>query len=190
MKKVFIDGSAGTTGLRIKERLTARNDLELIVLPEEYRKDECARKEAINESDVSILCLPDEAAKEAVSFVTNADVIYTDVWVSMGESESVWEERIHDLTPYRVTDALMENAGEQCVFMHCLPSFHDIETVIGKQIYEKFGIDCMEVTNSVFLSKASIVFKEAKIECIQLKRLWRPHFLNRNRKQLQSVTLL
>ncbi len=92
----------------------------------------------------------------------NADVIYTDVWVSMGEPESVWEERINDLTPYRVTDELMKNAGEQCVFMHCLPAFHDTETVIGKQIYEKYGIDCMEVTNSVFLSKASIVFMEAE----------------------------
>ncbi len=92
----------------------------------------------------------------------NADVIYTDVWVSMGEPENVWEERIKDLTPYRVTDELMKNAGEQCVFMHCLPAFHDTETVIGKQIYEKYGIECMEVTDSVFLSKASIVFKEAE----------------------------
>ena len=91
-----------------------------------------------------------------------ASVIYTDVWVSMGEPDSVWEERITELTPYRVTTALMQNAGEQCVFMHCLPAFHDLNTVIGKQIHEKFGIDCMEVTDEVFESEASIVFDEAE----------------------------
>jgi len=103
-----------------------------------------------------------EFIEDPIEATNGADVIYTDVWVSMGEPESVWEERIKDLTPYRVTDSLMKNAGEQCVFMHCLPAFHDTETVIGKQIYDKFGIDCMEVTDSVFLSKASIVFKEAE----------------------------
>ena len=91
-----------------------------------------------------------------------ADVIYTDVWVSMGEPDSVWEERIRALTPYRVTKELMDNAGKQCRFMHCLPAFHDVNTVIGKQIFEKFGIDCMEVTNEVFESDASIVFDEAE----------------------------
>ena len=92
----------------------------------------------------------------------NADVIYTDVWVSMGEPESKWEMRIRDLTPYRVTKELMENAGPQCRFMHCLPAFHDLNTTIGKQIHEKFGIDCMEVTDEVFESEASIVFDEAE----------------------------
>jgi ornithine carbamoyltransferase len=91
-----------------------------------------------------------------------ASVIYTDVWVSMGEPDSVWEERITELTPYRVTTALMQNAGEQCVFMHCLPAFHDLNTTIGKQIHDKFGIDCMEVTDEVFESPASIVFDEAE----------------------------
>ena len=91
-----------------------------------------------------------------------ASVIYTDVWVSMGEPDSVWEERIAELTPYRVTTELMQNAGEQCVFMHCLPAFHDLNTTIGKQIHEKFGIDCMEVTDEVFESPASIVFDEAE----------------------------
>ena len=91
-----------------------------------------------------------------------ASVIYTDVWVSMGEPDSVWEERITELTPYRVTTALMRNAGEQCVFMHCLPAFHDLHTTIGKQIHDKFGIDCMEVTDEVFESPASIVFDEAE----------------------------
>ena len=91
-----------------------------------------------------------------------ADVIYTDVWVSMGEPDSVWEERIRELTPYRVTKQLMDNAGSQCRFMHCLPAFHDLNTTIGKQIYDKFGIDCMEVTDEVFESEQSIVFDEAE----------------------------
>ena len=94
--------------------------------------------------------------------VAGAHVIYTDVWVSMGEADSVWEERIHDLLPYRVTSDVMNKAGEQCVFMHCLPSFHDINTGIGKTIFEKYGIDCMEVTDEVFESPRSIVFDEAE----------------------------
>ena len=91
-----------------------------------------------------------------------ADVIYTDVWVSMGEPDSVWQERIEELSSYRVTMALMDNAGDQCRFMHCLPAFHDLNTTIGKQIYDKFGIDCMEVTDEVFESEKSIVFDEAE----------------------------
>ena len=91
-----------------------------------------------------------------------AHVIYTDVWVSMGEPDSVWQERIEDLTPYRVTMDLMRNAGDQCRFMHCLPAFHDLKTTIGKQIYDKFAIDCMEVTDEVFESEKSIVFDEAE----------------------------
>ena len=98
---------------------------------------------------------PMEATKQA-------HVIYTDVWVSMGEPDSVWKERIEELNPYRVTMALMDNAGPQCRFMHCLPAFHDLNTTIGKQIYEKFGIDCMEVTDEVFESDRSIVFDEAE----------------------------
>ena len=91
-----------------------------------------------------------------------ADVIYTDVWVSMGEPDSVWKERIEALSPYRVTQALMDNAGSQCRFMHCLPAFHDLNTTIGKQIFDKFGIDCMEVTDQVFEGPQSIVFDEAE----------------------------
>ncbi len=92
----------------------------------------------------------------------NADVIYTDVWVSMGEPDEVWKERIEDLLPYRVTKALMANAGDQCRFMHCLPAFHDLKTKTGKLIYEKFGLDCMEVSDEVFESNQSIVFDEAE----------------------------
>jgi ornithine carbamoyltransferase len=99
---------------------------------------------------------------EDISSVSGAHAIYTDVWVSMGEPDSVWEERIQDLLPYRVTSDVMNKAGEQCVFMHCLPSFHDLNTVIGKNIFEKFGVDCMEVTDEVFESSRSIVFDEAE----------------------------
>ncbi|MBQ6182711.1 MAG: ornithine carbamoyltransferase [Clostridia bacterium] len=94
--------------------------------------------------------------------VRNADVIYTDVWVSMGEPDSAWRERIDDLLPYRVDEKLMQTAGEQCRFMHCLPAFHDLETETGREINAKFGIDCMEVTNGVFEGKQSIVFDEAE----------------------------
>ena len=92
----------------------------------------------------------------------DADVLYTDVWVSMGEPDSVWQTRIQELSPYRVTKGLMDNAGPQCRFMHCLPAFHDLNTAIGAEIGEKFGIDCMEVTDEVFESEQSIVFDEAE----------------------------
>ena len=94
--------------------------------------------------------------------VKGAEVLYTDVWVSMGEPDSVWAERIEDLTPYRVTSELMDAAGAQCRFMHCLPAYHDLETENGAAVYEKFGIECMEVTNEVFESERSIVFDEAE----------------------------
>ncbi len=103
-----------------------------------------------------------EFCEDPIAATKGAHVIYTDVWVSMGEPDSVWESRIRELTPYRVTAALMQNAGAQCVFMHCLPAFHDLKTTIGKQIFEKFGIDCMEVSDEVFESPASIVFDEAE----------------------------
>lgn len=92
----------------------------------------------------------------------NADVIYTDVWVSMGEPEEIWAERINDLKPYAVTKALMDNAGSHCRFMHCLPAFHDLGTQIGQDIYDKFGLDSLEVTDEVFEGPQSIVFDEAE----------------------------
>ena len=103
-----------------------------------------------------------EFIEDPMTATKDADVIYTDVWVSMGEPDEVWEERIRDLSPYQVNKALMDNAGEQCRFMHCLPAFHDLNTTIGKQIHDKFGIDCMEVTDEVFESESSIVFDEAE----------------------------
>ena len=103
-----------------------------------------------------------EFMTDPMTAVQGAHVIYTDVWVSMGEPEAVWKERIAELSPYRVTKALMDAAGEQCRFMHCLPAFHDLKTSTGMEIYEKFGIDCMEVTDEVFESEQSIVFDEAE----------------------------
>lgn len=92
----------------------------------------------------------------------DADVICTDVWVSMGEPDEVWAERIHDLTPYKVTSDVMKNAGEQAIFLHCLPSFHDLKTEIGKEMGERFQLTDMEVTDEVFRSPQSKVFQEAE----------------------------
>ena len=103
-----------------------------------------------------------EFMEDPMAATKGADVIYTDVWVSMGEPMEVWEQRIHDLSPYQVNKALMDNAGPQCKFMHCLPAFHDLKTTIGAEMGAKFGRDSMEVTDEVFESPASIVFDEAE----------------------------
>ena len=92
----------------------------------------------------------------------NADVIYTDVWVSMGEPAEVWEKRIKELLPYQVNRKVMQNAKESAIFMHCLPAFHDIKTKIGKEMYERFGVGEMEVTDEVFESSQSVVFQETE----------------------------
>jgi len=123
--------------------------------PNQKLIDQCQEIAAQTGAVLEFLHDPMEATK-------GADVIYTDVWVSMGEPDEVWNYRIKDLEPYRVTKALMENAGPQCRFMHCLPAFHDLKTTVGKQIFDKFGIDCMEVTDEVFESEQSIVFDEAE----------------------------
>ena len=128
--------------------------------PKEYFPDEtliaqCREIAAQTGAVLEFITDPMEATK-------NADVIYTDVWVSMGEPDSVWAERIDALKPYQVNQALMDNAGPQCRFMHCLPAFHDLNTVVGKQIHEKFGLTCMEVTDDVFEGPQSIVFDEAE----------------------------
>ena len=123
--------------------------------PNKELVDKCQKIAKETGAVIELIDNPYEATKDA-------HVIYTDVWVSMGEPDSVWEERIKELTPYRVTKDIMNNAGKQCRFMHCLPAFHDLKTVIGKDIHEKFGIDCMEVTDEVFESEASIVFDEAE----------------------------
>jgi len=92
----------------------------------------------------------------------DADIIYTDVWVSMGEPDEVWEKRIKELSPYKVTKEVMANAKESAIFLHCLPAFHDLKTKIGAAMYEKFGVKDMEVTDEVFESAQSKVFDEAE----------------------------
>lgn len=130
----------------------------------------CAPKEYFPDSKLISEC--EKIAKETgatLSFESdvetackNADVIYTDIWVSMGEPVEVWEKRINDLSPYQVNTAVMDMAGENAVFMHCLPSYHDLNTEVGKQMGERFGRDSMEVTDEVFESERSIVFDEAE----------------------------
>lgn len=123
--------------------------------PEEALVAECEKIAAQTGGSIRLTESVEEGTK-------NVDVIYTDVWVSMGEPDEVWTSRIHDLTPYQVNRSVMENAGENAVFMHCLPAFHDINTKIGKEVSEKFGLQEMEVTNEVFESPQSIVFDEAE----------------------------
>ena len=103
-----------------------------------------------------------QLSEDPTTAVIGADVIYTDVWVSMGEPVEVWEDRIRALSPYRVTQELMDIAGPQCRFMHCLPAFHDLKTGLGAEICGRFGLDCMEVTDEVFEGPQSIVFDEAE----------------------------
>ena len=123
--------------------------------PDSALVDECKAIAAETGATLSFIEDPMEATK-------NADVIYTDIWVSMGEPELVWAERINDLSAYQVNEALMANAGEKAIFMHCLPSYHDKKTEIGKRMCEKFNRDAMEVTDGVFESAQSVVFHEAE----------------------------
>lgn len=101
----------------------------------------------------------------------DADVIYTDVWVSMGEPDEVWAERIEDLMPYQVNAKAFSYAKPDALFMHCLPAFHDLKTTIGQQIHDKFGLDCMEVTDEIFESEHSIVFDEAENRMHSIKAI-------------------
>ena len=130
----------------------------------------CAPKKYFPNAELVAQC--EEYAKASGATITltenveegtkNADVIYTDVWVSMGEPDEVWTERIHDLTPYKVTKDVMKNAGEKAIFLHCLPAFHDLKTKIGKEMGERFNLMDMEVTDEVFESEQSKVFDEAE----------------------------
>ena len=117
---------------------------------------------ASTSSNPSFLNAPEPIADADITTTKDADVVYTDVWVSMGEPDEVWEERIRELSPYKVTKKVMENAGEDAIFLHCLPAFHDLKTRIGKEIEEKYGISDMEVTDEVFESAQSKVFDEAE----------------------------
>lgn len=100
--------------------------------------------------------------EDSMKATKDADVLYTDVWVSMGEPDEVWAERIKALTPYRITMDIVKNSSDNVIFMHCLPAFHDLKTTIGREIYEKFGLTEMEVTDEVFESEYSVVFEEAE----------------------------
>ena len=134
--------------------------------PEAELVDYCRKVAA--ETGASITLTEDvaEATKDA-------DVIYTDVWVSMGEPEEVWAERIEDLKPYQVNAAAFANAKDSAIFMHCLPAFHDLKTTVGKQVYEKFGLSELEVTDEVFEGPRSVVFDEAENRMHSIKAIMR-----------------
>ncbi len=130
----------------------------------------CTTKEYFPDAELVAQC--EKYAKESGATITltenveegtkNADVVYTDVWVSMGEPAEVWEKRIKDLSPYKVTKQVMENAGPQAIFLHCLPAFHDLKTKIGKEMGERYNLTELEVTDEVFESEQSKVFDEAE----------------------------
>ena len=128
--------------------------------PKKYQPDPAliAQCQAIAAETGATLTFEEDPAKAA----KGADVLYTDVWVSMGEPVEVWAERIHDLSAYQINQELMALAGPDAVFMHCLPAFHDHKTTVGKEMGEKFGRDAMEVTDEVFEGPQSIVFDEAE----------------------------
>ena len=143
--------------------------------PKELWPEESLREKALEIAKQSHCTVSfEEDVKKAT---TNADVVYTDIWVSMGEPDEVWEQRIKLLKPYQVNKQVMDNAKDTAIFMHCLPSFHDQKTIIGREIFEKFGISEMEVTDEVFESEKSVVFDEAEnrmhtIKAVMYATLW------------------
>ncbi|SHI02118.1 ornithine carbamoyltransferase [Clostridium grantii] len=142
----------GASKMGLDFRIAAPESL----FPEEELVSKCEAEAVKSGGKITITSSVDEAVKDA-------DVIYTDVWVSMGEPDEVWKDRINLLMPYQVNMEMIKKTGNPGVkFMHCLPAFHDLETKVGKEIYEKFGIDSIEVTNEVFESDFSIVFDEAE----------------------------
>ena len=124
-------------------------------MPDEILVETCKKIANENGATITLSDNVEESTKDA-------DVIYTDIWVSMGEDKSIWEKRIKLLSPYQVNKKVMENAKANAIFLHCLPSFHDLNTTVAKDIYEKYGLKEMEVTNDVFTSKQSKVFDEAE----------------------------
>lgn len=139
----------------------------------------CAPKELFPAEELVATCK--EIAKESGATITltedvkvgtkNADVIYTDVWVSMGEPEEVWESRLKLLSPYQVNSSVMDNADSEAIFMHCLPAYHDLKTKVGKDVGEKFGLSAIEVTDEVFEGKQSVVFDEAENRMHSIKAI-------------------
>lgn len=109
--------------------------------------------------------------EDVAEATTDADVIYTDVWVSMGEPEAVWEERVADLLPYQVNEKAFEKTKDTAIFMHCLPAYHDLNTKVGQEVYRKFGLTELEVTNDVFEGPRSVVFDEAENRMHSIKAI-------------------
>lgn len=132
--------------------------------PEAELVDYCRKAAAENGCSITLTEEVSEGTKDA-------DVIYTDVWVSMGEPEEVWAERIQDLKPYQVNSEAFANAKDSAIFMHCLPAFHDLNTTIGKQVYEKFGLSELEVTDEIFEGPRSVVFDEAENRMHSIKAI-------------------
>ena len=134
------------------------------LFPAEELVEKC--KEIANENCATITLTEDVKAG-----TKNADVIYTDVWVSMGEPDEVWESRLKLLLPYQVNKEVMDNANKDAIFMHCLPAFHDLKTKVGKDVGEKFGLTALEVTDEVFEGKQSVVFDEAENRMHSIKAI-------------------
>ena len=132
--------------------------------PEQQLVDYCKKVAAENGASITLTEDVAEATKDA-------DVIYTDVWVSMGEPEEVWAERINDLKPYQVNPEAFRNAKDTAIFMHCLPAFHDLKTTVGQQVYEKFGLSELEVTDEIFEGPRSVVFDEAENRMHSIKAI-------------------
>ncbi len=161
-------------GLKMVFMGDARNNVanSLMVVSAKLGINFVACGPAENMPDEQLVATCREIARENGSTITLTDdvaegtrgahVIYTDIWVSMGEAPELWAERIRNLSPYQVNDAVMDNAAPDAIFMHCLPSFHDLETTVGREIYEKFGLREMEVIDKVFRSRRSKVFDEAE----------------------------
>ncbi len=123
--------------------------------PEQWLVEECEQYAKASGATITL-------TENVAEGVKGADVIYTDVWVSMGEPDEVWAARLNDLLPYQVNRAVMEQAGEQAIFVHCLPAFHDQGTGIGREVFAKYGLAELEVTDEVFESAQSVVFDEAE----------------------------
>ncbi len=132
--------------------------------PNDALVETCRKIAAETGATITLTENVDEGCREA-------DVIYTDVWVSMGEPIEVWEERIRDLSPYQVNAKAMYFAKDSAIFMHCLPAFHDLKTTVGKEIHDKFGLEEMEVTDEVFESRQSVVFDEAENRMHSIKAI-------------------
>mgnify|MGYP000764098468 CR=1 FL=1 len=153
MKHVIITGGSRGIGAAAARAFSARGDRVAFF----YEKED-EKAQAVAAETGAVL----EFIEDPMAATKGADVLYTDVWVSMGEPVEVWAERINDLSAYQIDQKLMNIAGPHAVFMHCLPAFHDHKTTVGKEMGERFGRDAMEVTDEVFEGPQSIVFDEAE----------------------------